>query len=153
MKRCSLVLALFAMVVGMPILVGHGEEPQEEPKKLDRALTKELSELMRRKLDNSQKVLEGIALNDFEKIAKHADELIAVSKLAEWRVLKTPQYELHSNDFRRIAETIVKEGKAKNIDGAVLAYVDLTLTCVKCHKHVREVRMTGLEQRDSATGE
>jgi hypothetical protein len=86
-------------------------------------------------------VLEGIAVNDFDKIAKHGEELIFISKQAEWRVLQTPQYELHSNEFRRIADDLVRSAKAKNLDAATLAYVDLTLTCVKCHKHVREVRM------------
>lgn len=138
-KTCILITG--ALLLTLPAVSGHGGEADK------------ISDLMKKKLDYSQKVLEGIAINDFDKISRNAEELIAVAKLAEWRVLKTPQYELHSNDFRRIAETIVKEGKAKNIDGAVLAYVDLTLTCVKCHKHVREVRMTGLEQRDSATGE
>ncbi len=99
-------------------------------------------ELMRRKLSQSQKVLEGVAVNDFEKIAAGAEELIAISKQAEWQVLKTPRYELYSNEFRRSAETLIKNAKDKNLDAAALTYVDLTLTCVKCHKHVREVRMT-----------
>lgn len=140
MKKTFLVLVA-ASLLALPAMSGRGGEADK------------VDDLMRKKLDHSQKVLEGIALNDFDKIARHAEELIAVSKLAEWRVLKTPQYELHSNDFRRIADTIVREAKAKNLDGATLAYVDLTLTCVKCHKYVREVRMTGLEQRESSTGE
>jgi hypothetical protein len=96
---------------------------------------------MRRKLASSQKVLEGVALNDFDKIARHAEELIAISKAAEWRVLKTRQYELYSNDFRANADNLVRAARKKNVDAAALAYVDLTLTCVKCHKYVREVRM------------
>ena len=100
-----------------------------------------LKALMTKKLESSQKVLEGLAINDFDKIGKNADELIRISKAAEWRVLKTPQYEVHSNEFRRTAETLAKMADGKNLDGAALAYVELTLTCVKCHKHVREVRM------------
>lgn len=138
-KICSLMAA--AMVALLPAVSGHGGEADR------------VSDLMRKKLEYSQKLLEGIALNDFDKIARNADELIAVSKLAEWRVLKTPQYELHSNDFRRIADTIVKEGKAKNIDGATLGNLDLTLTCVKCHKYVREVRMTELDRPMVPRGE
>ena len=29
----------------------------------------------------------------------------------------------------------------KNLDGAALSYVDMTLMCVKCHQHVRETKM------------
>ena len=86
-----------------------------------------------------------MALNDFDLIAQNARQLIDISKAVEWRVVKSPQYEIHSNDFRRSADTLIQAAKAKNTEGAALAYVDLTLTCVRCHKHVREVRQTRLD--------
>ncbi len=101
-----------------------------------------VSALMRKKLEHSQKVLEGITTQDFKMIASNAEELVEISKEAEWKVIKTPRYETHSNDFRREAEDLIKAAKEKNVDAAALAYMDLTLTCVKCHKHVREERMT-----------
>jgi hypothetical protein len=61
-------------------------------------------------------------------------------------VIRTPQYELFSNQFRKTAESLVKNAKAKNLDGAALDYFDLTMTCVKCHKYVRETRMTRLDR-------
>jgi hypothetical protein len=80
MKTWKLALAILtgvglpiAVVVAIP-LVGHGSEPQSEPQVLDRGIAKEFSALMRRKLDNSQKVLEGIALSDFDEIARHAQD-------------------------------------------------------------------------------
>jgi hypothetical protein len=145
MKRMKLIVAILVLAAGMPALSGHGQQSKREPRKLNDAIAKELSELMKRKLENSQKVLEGVAMNDFEKISKHADELIFISKQAEWKVLKTPEYELYSNDFRRNAADLVQKAKDKNLDGAALAYVDLTLTCVKCHKHVRETRKVRLD--------
>jgi hypothetical protein len=98
--------------------------------------------LMKKKLTQSQKLLEGIALNDFDRIQSSAEELLLISKRAEWKVLKTPIYEMYSNEFRGNADALVRAAKKKNIDSAALSYVELTLTCVKCHKHVREVRMT-----------
>jgi hypothetical protein len=105
-----------------------------------------LQVLMHRKLNNAQKVLEGVAMKDFNKINAGAEELIAISKEAEWKVLKTPRYELLSEDFRRNAEALVQNAKDKNLDAAALSYVDMTLACVKCHKHVREVRMVRLDR-------
>ncbi len=99
-----------------------------------------LAQLMRNKLLFSQRLLEGIALADFNKIGRSADELIQLSKTAEWLVYRTPRYEMHSNEFRRAAEKIAQKAQAKNIDGVALAYVDLTLSCVRCHEYVREVR-------------
>jgi hypothetical protein len=132
MRKMKVVLAAVALVLVIPFLSGHGEE-------------KKLADLMHKKLENSQKVLEGLALNDFKMIAKHAEELLELSKEAEWKVIKTPQYEIHGSDFRRTAETLVKNAKEKNLDAAALSYVELTLTCVKCHKYVREVRMAQRE--------
>jgi hypothetical protein len=74
------------------------------------------------------------------KMEKHADELIRIARTAEWLANKSPRYEQFSNEFVRAAETIVSKSKAKNIDGVTLAYFDLTMSCVRCHQYVREVR-------------
>jgi hypothetical protein len=132
-KNLPFILTVAFFASGIPLISGHADQPDA------------VKALMRRKLENSQKVLEGVALNDFEKISKHADDLIAISKATDWKVLKSAQYELYSNEFRRNAENLVQQAKAKSSDGVALAYVELTLTCVKCHKHVREIRMTRLD--------
>jgi hypothetical protein len=100
-----------------------------------------MQQLMADKLRHAQKLLEGIALAKFDKIEKHADELIRLSKTAEWLAAsKSPRYEQYSNEFQAAAEAIVTKAKAKNIDGVTLAYFDLTRSCVRCHQHIREVR-------------
>ena len=109
---------------------------------------RKIQDLMNRKLKHTQKVLEGVALGNFDMIANNAEELTAASKAAEWHVVKTPKYELYSNDFRRLVEMLRKEAKDKNLDGAALAYVELTLNCVKCHKYVRETRDTAIGRPD-----
>jgi hypothetical protein len=128
--KVKFLLSVAALLVAAPVPYILGEDAQDD-----------LKALMRKKLECSQKVLEGLALNDFAAISKNAGELSGISKAVEFRVLKTPQYEIFSNQFRRSVETMDEAAKAKNNDGAALAYVDMTLTCVKCHKHVREVRM------------
>jgi hypothetical protein len=129
MKRGILLLASAVVLAGLPMIKGHGDEPTK------------VQALMKRKLAEAQKVLEGVAVNDFDMIAKHANELIAISREAQWKVIKTPDYDMYSTDFRRNANALVKNARDKNTDAAALSYVDMTLTCVKCHKHVREVRM------------
>ena len=100
----------------------------------------DLQKLMAEKLNNSKMLLEGIAMGDFNKVSNSAEKLIQLSKTAEWFVFKTPRYELHSNEFRRAAETIVSKARQKNLDGVTLAYFDLTMSCVRCHQYVRDVR-------------
>ena len=95
--------------------------------------------LMASKLKEGQTLLEGLALNDFSKIQQSAEALLKISKEAQFRkALNTPQYELHANNFQRAAEAVIEKAKAKNIDGATLAYLDLALLCVRCHQHTRE---------------
>jgi hypothetical protein len=142
MKKIPIsLLILFASIVVVRV-VGN-----ERPKEAD------AKEIMQQKLKHSQRVLEAIATNNFDSIAKNADELIVLSKEAEWKVFRTPRYEIYSDDFRRDAEALIQSAKEKNLDAAALAYVDLTLTCVKCHKYVREMRMTRREPKlDRAEG-
>jgi hypothetical protein len=98
--------------------------------------------LMVLKLKESQSLLEGLALNDFTKVEKSAAELLRISKEAQFRkALSTAKYEYHANAFQRAAETVIEKAKAKNIDGATLAYLDMTMTCVRCHQHTREERI------------
>jgi hypothetical protein len=129
-------LASLAVVCALVALAssGHGDDKKKP------------DSLMKKKLASAQNVLEGLALNDFPKIADNADELMAISKAAEWQILKTATYELYSNEFRRTVQNMGKQAKAKNTDGATLAYVEMTLTCVKCHQHVRDERMGRLDR-------
>ena len=108
--------------------------------------------VMRQKLSHAQGILEGVAVNDFKKIKDSSEMLIAASKKAAWQVLRTPEYELHSDEFRQAAKALIKAADKQESERAALAYVDMTLTCVKCHQHVRE-RGIGLRvpgPRDSA---
>jgi hypothetical protein len=143
MKRASYALTVLLLLAAMPLVSGHSAEP------------KKVSEIMQQKLKHSQTVLEGLAMKDFKKISKSADELLFLTKEEEWKVLRTVDYENYSNEFRRNVQGLKKNAKDENLDGCALSYVDMTLTRVKCHKHVREVRMGRLPSlpRDSQLSE
>ncbi len=107
----------------------------------DTAPPNQVSDFMRLKLDHSQKVLEGIVLENFPLIEKQAQDLSLLSQAATWQVLQTPEYLQHSGEFRRAANALGEAARKKNIDGAALAYMEMTFKCVNCHKYVRDVRM------------
>ena len=95
--------------------------------------------LMTAKLKESQTLLEGLTLNDLGKVQKSAEKLLEISKTAQMRkAVNSPAYELHANTFQRSAETVIEKAKAKSVDGATLAYVEMTVTCVRCHQYARE---------------
>lgn len=94
-------------------------------------------ELMREKLALSQKILEGIAIEDFALIAAKSARLSAMSQGRDWRIVENPEYDQQSLLFRRQADALVRAAKERNIDTATLAYVRLTMSCVDCHKFIR----------------
>jgi hypothetical protein len=129
------VIVTFAVAIFGPILRGFGDD-KAAPPNAD-AMTK----LMRKKLEHAQKLLEGIAINDLKKVDENAGDLMTLSKLAEFRALKTLDYERHTNDFRRTLDDMRRGVKNRNLEAVTLSYMDMTMTCVRCHTHVRETRL------------
>jgi hypothetical protein len=143
MKNLAYALAFAALCAGVPTLSGHDSQPPKvERQKSD---PKKVKELMRKKLDNAQKILEAITMNDLDKIATHAGELILVSKEAGFKVFRTPQYEMNSDDFRRTAEKLIRQAKEKDLESAKLSYLEMTMTCFHCHRYVRDLGMARME--------
>jgi hypothetical protein len=65
---------------------------------------------MAEKLQNAQTVLEGLTTNDFRGIEGIADELMTITKAAEFaNARKTAKYEPQMNNFRRSLEVIVRK--------------------------------------------
>jgi hypothetical protein len=132
-------LARFAFwTLAVTSLVLPWTHAQEKPKKEEPA-PKDLT-VMKRKLTHAQGVLDGLALQDFDKITKHADGLIEARKDATWLINDTEAYLRYSNTFSEHLQKMKKAAKDKNIDSATLAYLDMTLTCVKCHEHLRSTK-------------
>lgn len=94
-------------------------------------------EFMRDKLELSQRVLEGLATEDYDLIIAKGTRLSAMTKEADWRLFENPDYDQQSVTFRRHVNSLVKAAKDKNLDAATLAYVRVTMSCVDCHKLVR----------------
>lgn len=97
-------------------------------------------EFMRQKLDFSKDVLEGLSLEQFASIERSAKALKKLSEAAEWEVPTIPNatdYVAQTTEFQRNCDDLLKQAKARNIDGATLAYLKVTMSCVQCHKFVR----------------
>ncbi len=75
---------------------------------------------------------------NFEKIEKGVLRLQVTSAADEWRVRDDAVHTAHSDEFRRILKDIRTQAEAKNLDGAALKYVEMTLSCLKCHQSIRQ---------------
>src|SRR5260370_20849532 len=126
MKRAMISLGVAATIVAAWVSQGLGQQRGR------------LSAVMKPKLDHAKGVLEGLAIEDYAKIAKNAEALKALSEAAEWRVSPTVAYLRFRGEFPRLADELVTHAKKKDIAGATLPYVQLTINCVNCHKHLRE---------------
>ncbi len=135
MKRMIVVLVL---VIGV-ILVSFSVKG-EEPKKSSKDDKQKVRALMMRKLESSQKLLEAITKNDHKGVEKYSDELVQITKEPAWKVFKTEEYDTFSSEFRRTAELLAQSAKDKNYDGASLTYIELTLSCLNCHKYMRDFK-------------
>jgi len=93
---------------------------------------------MRIKLTHSQDVLEGLAVEDFDLIDRGAQQLSLTSEDASWQVLQTEDYARMSADFRRSCDRLRAAARGKYLDGAALAWMEVTMKCVQCHKYIRD---------------
>jgi hypothetical protein len=134
-------VALITLVI---CTLGVGGDP---PKPLKKAT------IMEKKLGAAQKILEGLAQNNLPMIKENAELLNDLSKQAAWKLIETPRYEQYSEEFQRITLKMANQAREKNLDGAALSYVDMTLMCVKCHQHTREAkigRLPSFDKKDTA---
>jgi hypothetical protein len=131
-----------------PPPTGPALDPKpEDPNRLKLPTRKET---MAMKLKGSQAILEGIALEDFDKIRDASKELVSVGNATDFlNAYKGAEYQFHTLTFRRSAEAISKKAKERNMDGVMVAYNELTLSCLKCHQAMRERKFEiNLDRRD-----
>ncbi len=121
---------ILLLVIGL-FFASSGIQEQE---KIDQSTSK----FMRRKLQYSRDVVEGLSVENFDQITKAAQNMMLMSHEADWKVVTTPQYLKASSDFRDTVARLRSAGKEKNLDGATLAYFEVTLNCVRCHKQLRQ---------------
>ena len=105
-----------------------------------------LHNIMERKLDHAHAVLEALIMEDFEGLEESARALKVLSEEAGWFVLQTPEYAQRSTAFRLAAAQIEASAKEKNLQGAALGYVEMTLKCVQCHQFLRGTRRASTEE-------
>ena len=121
---CVLLIAAFWLAATL-----RGQRPQ----------TNDLKDFMRAKLLHSQKLVEGLTTENYEMIAKHAQDLSLLCEDEQWQVFRTSDYIARIKEFRRATDALTEAGRAKNLDAASLGYVDVTLKCVECHKYLRTI--------------
>lgn len=92
---------------------------------------------MKKKLEHSQKVFAALSQADFEAMEESARMLAKLNQIEKFVRGRDQAYRAQLDIFRYAVEDVRKEAEAKNIDGVTLAFNQMTLSCVNCHKLLR----------------
>jgi hypothetical protein len=129
MKRLTVAPLTLAIV----LLTTSGQDAAEKPK----GGKPKAESLMQQKLGHANKILAAIATEDFDAIRQNAEALLRIARLKEFDRATPRDYRAQLLIFDFASGELLRFGKEKNLDGAALAYTQLTLSCVNCHKHLR----------------
>lgn len=130
--RPALILSLL-----LTAIVTIGYVSVSSPTTAQQPGTGQRATFMRLKLQPVKDILEAIALEDFDRIAASAERIHLLSLDESWMVMQTDEYRRQSDEFRRSVSVMTKAARDKNIDGATLGYMQMTLNCVRCHRQLR----------------
>lgn len=143
------------LIVPAFLLVGfacmaRAQKPESPPKADNQATSQKsdgdaknpnsLESFMRKKLDASSLILEGLCQEDADLIKKGADQLSEMSKIERWNVLTDATYREQSREFRDNAARVAEAAAKGDFDKAALRWFDVTMSCLECHNHVRGER-------------
>ena len=119
--------------------IGHAEEPVKAQSEAAQGETKSFHFWMDVKLEESQAIFAAMTTADYEAIVKSAETLKTLSRVEGFVRRKNPKYRTQLRSFEFATREIEYHGKRENIEGVVLGFNQLTLSCVNCHKQLRDV--------------
>ena len=125
MRRAVLVAASVCLL-GFAATYAEDEPRGDEP-----------SIWMKQKLTYSQRILNGLATEDYELIEENATAMKGLSRIEGFVRGKTDGYRTHLKSFEFATNELIRNSEQKNLDGATLAFTQMTISCVNCHKEIR----------------
>ena len=121
------------------------KQPQDPPdKKLPESADPQTS-FMRLKLQASTSILEGLCTEDMQLVGTGCDQLLKMSLEERWRVSGDNVYRRYSTEFQAAIEELKQESAEADLHGTSLAWINVTMKCLKCHEWVRTVVLAGQE--------
>ncbi len=133
------IIGLFCTVTAACVLAVASGVQSEEKKSAKPKEPTSNQLLMRDKLTQMNRVLEGLTLDDFQQVEESAKTLRAISKATGWHIMdQSPQYKRLSKNFQEQADDLERHAREQNVEAATLDLVRMNITCTHCHQHMRE---------------
>jgi hypothetical protein len=144
MKVALLGLGLLAILGALPAISQDQTSQTNGEKKDDAKQVPEVTEerpmsfWMAKKLDHSKAILESLTKGDFEDLVENAEQMQRLGKLEGFVRRKNRDYQSQLRTFAFANQELIRQAKRKNPEGAVLAFNQLSTSCVACHVLLRE---------------
>ena len=126
-------LALLTVVCGIFAYCAFADDKTPEPPQAN----ENPSFWMEQKLIFSQKILAGLSRGDFDEIHKNATAMKGLNKVEYFVRREPPEYRTQLRVFQYATDEMIRHAEKSNLDGATLAFAQLTISCVNCHKQLR----------------
>ena len=136
MRITLFVIALVLLVVFSQVAGQEKSDPVQSAAEAGEA--EDFDFWMNVKLSESQKLLEALAKADFDTLTKSSQTLETLSALEGFVRRRIPGYSTQLRSFEFAVDEIKEQAKQENIEGVTLGFQQLTLSCVNCHKQVRQ---------------
>lgn len=130
---------LIVGIVICSVCVALAAEPQSTKVNVTESKTDKVGAFMQMKMEPAKKLLEGLALEDYDMILANSQKISLLTLDASWMVIQSEAYRQHSKDLQRSLNMIMDSAKEKNLDGALLGYLQMSMKCVDCHKQLRNL--------------
>ena len=132
-----IVISSTLAAVSMLVICSVGKSQVQKTGKIKELTSNQM--LMRDKLVQMNRILEGLTLDKFDQVEESAKTLGMISRATSWHIADpTPRYERLSKNFQEQAVDLERHAKERNIDAATLDLVRINVTCAQCHQHMRE---------------
>jgi hypothetical protein len=132
MASRRLVLVTCVLCVGVAFVVGQAKPPETNAEGTEAGL-------MRAKLASSQKVVEGLMVQDLSLVRTGALELEKICEATEWHAKEDQVYAHYRAELQRTAKKLAKLAQNDDLDGATYTYMHSVTTCMGCHAYCRDV--------------
>ncbi len=106
---------------------------------------------MAQKIELSKKILESLTKEDFGALEADAKQLRTLGKIEGFVRRQDTTYSRYQQQFDSALLDVANQARNHNVEGATLAFNQLTTSCVVCHKRLRQPAMDSHSAAASAT--
>ena len=100
-----------------------------------------LKQVMRAKLDHSQKILEAVVTSNWQLLDRESRDIALVVREPAWQSLMMPEFTRHSEAFLRATDGLTQAARLRDLEYASLGLISLTTSCVHCHRYLARARI------------